>query len=859
RDIVISNYYKKVLPEVLTNLQINGNSEVLLENGKFFVDSQMRISDVGRLTFESRVMSDFQYDVKDKRGELSAFTKSSLINNRNFYAEIEAASYEDSIVVRNLGINNELIASGWIKLSPKPVYGFKISGEDIDIKELMKYKMTNYQANQYTGLLDLNIDFNSNSDSLVNGKINVNNFSYDILKEFSTEVVLNGNLERVNIVNTITNPLLQNKLILDGYLSLKDKVDLDVGGSFTDLELSNIFTKVLKGKVSGKVNARFLQANKDIPILHATLSSSGLSAGTFSLSRVIAEVKQYPDSLVVEELNLYSKDQVDLNVSGALGYNILNGQTILNGKSISLTMSSDLAKVLKNLNLVDKGKLPANLSAEIVMMEDGISIQEGGLTIKGGNLFVKTQLEELNGFNIDFSVNHNVLSMNRFEMKVGRGKLYIRNEIENTEKDLMLGLLRIGKLYIRTGSDGIDVTVPQYSQENTLTNAIIKGRNRKEAIVEGPFDDLYIESDVILRNALALYPPEVDNLLKLFGQLNPLGRKKSVVEEFPLLPFRMDTIIYFDENSRYITYPANIPVKENSFIHLLYNGEEWIVKQLLINADSGTFAFFGINFKVDYFEVGINQYSGEYLLGELYHKTADGTTIFLTIDTNDDTTKSFGDRLTFKITSDNPNDSSTMSILARLRYESDLADLSADQQSAIWKDEALKMLEGNLNSYYLNPILYPVENNIRKMLKLDFLYIDFGFLQNVYSNYVINQSDAIKREESQIVEFSSSILLDNLKINAGKYLTRNIYLDYTALFQETTDLEKKTKMIVDHNATFRVSLPYRFKISYSFALKPDDPEMYSHEVMLQRSFRFDFNNYKYNKKPRRHYAIQSLN
>jgi hypothetical protein len=858
RNIILNRYIRESIPAVINNIEIYGTSEVLLENSKFFVDSSLRLVDVRDIAFDTRVKLDLQYDLKDKRGELNAFTKSSLMNNRTFYAEIEASAYGDSIVIRNLGVNDYLNASGWVNLSPQLTYGFKINGEKLDIREILKYKMTNYQTNQFNGTLDIALDFNSDADGIVEGLIRAEDFSYGNIQPISTEVSVSGTKDRVEIINSFLNPTLANTLELDGYLLLKDKFELKMGGAFTDLELSDIIKEGIEGKVSGRFGGELSNGETGNPILEATVASAGLKVGTFDLSRVFVDVKQYSDSLVIDELNLFSRDQINLDVQGALGYNLLTGETILNDKYLSLKMTSDLAKVLKNLKLADSGKLSSELSAELFMEEDGISIKEGRFIVKDGKLHVKTQNQELSAFNIDISIRDNLLNMDSFSLKVGNGKLYLRNEIENNDKDLMIGMLRIGRIYVKTGADGILVTVPEYSQENTLTNAVIKGRHAPEAFIQGPFDDLYIEADVILRNAMALYPPKVDNLLKLFSQLNPLVKKKPIGPPPAILPFRLDVIIYCDENSRYITYPANIPVNENSFIHLNYNGEEWLVNQLLISADSGTFDFFGINFRVDYFEVGINPYSGEYLLGELYHKTSDGTTIFLTIDTSDDTSKSFEDRLNFRITSDNPSDSNTMSILARLRYESDLADLSAEQQSAIWQDEALNLLEGNLNSYYLDPILFPIENKIKRFFKLDFLFVNFGFLQNVYSNYVINESDAVKREESQIVEFSSSILLDNMKINAGKYLTRNIYLDYTALFQETTDLERKTKIIVDHDATFRVSLPYQFKISYSFGIKPDEMEQYSHEIMLQRSFRFDFNNYRYHKKHRRHYAIQPL-
>ncbi|MDP8233068.1 MAG: hypothetical protein P9L91_10440, partial [Candidatus Zophobacter franzmannii] len=858
KNIILNDYYQNSDIGFLSSINLNGRTSVILENNKLFGDISLRIVDVANILYDSRIKADVQYDFKNYRGELSAQTKSSLFNDRPFSAELEVSSYRDSIIVRNLSINDQLSISGWMNIMDGFTYGFKVRGEDIDIKDVLKYELTTYQMNQFTGVVDLDIDINSRNDKKAEGVVQVENFSLGVVKPISARATISGSNEYIDLDNVFLDSTISDELLVNGFVDLRNGITFNAGATFTDLEVSEVLSTDIKGLVSGKCEIEFASSQTNKPTLSAVVSSSKLDAYGFRLNRVHADASQYADSLVFNELILVSKKKLDLDLQGALGYNILNGETSVVNNTLNVTLNSDIAQILKSLKLAEKGDVPMELKAELTMSEDGLSFENGSFKIKDGRVNVETQLQELSSINVDISILDNEVDFKRFDLRSGASKLYIRNEIANDEKDLILGLLRIGKLYVKTGKTGIHVSVPQYSQENSLTNAIIKGRNTNEAVIEGPFDDLHIEADVILRNAMALYPPKVDNLLKLFSQLNPLIKRKEIAIP-PILPFKMDVVLYFDENSRYITYPANIPVKENSFVHLIYNGEIWEVKQILINADSGTFDFFGINFKVDFFEVGINEYSGEYLLGELYHKTSEGTTIFLSIDTDDDLTKSFADRLIFNITSDNPNDYTTMNILARLRYDSDLADLSSEQQGAIWQDQALNLLEGNLNSYYLDPILFPVENSIRKFFKLDFLYVDFGFLQNVYSNYVINEKDAIKREESELVEFSSSILLDNLKINAGKYLTRNIYLDYTALFQETTDLETKTNIIVHHDTTFRVNLPYKFKVSYSFGIKPDEDEIYSHEVMLQRSIRFDFNNYKYHRKNRRRYAIQPIN
>ncbi len=833
----------------LNKMKLYGSSNIDINNNLIDCTSALRFEETENLSLDSRVLLDLNYNLNEKLGSIRAETSSSLLNNKDFSYIIDASFQDKRIWINDFNINEQLEGSGWVNLEDETQYGLALSGKSISIREVLKYLMTDYQARQFDGYVDLDIDINSKEDRQTSGKIDIRNIKHGIIKPIDSTITFSGTSDRIELSNTFKDDSIDQAIDMLGVIDLKNKPLLTIMGDINGLFLSQVFEEKFNGIIDGRVKMS-LGGESEQPILDVYAKSRNLQAYNFDITDFEANIKQYHKKLVVDTLRLKSNNIADINLKGAIGYNLLSDTNITSNDSLFISINSDIAGVLKRFRLSDKGKANTSVNLVTSMGEDGLNFHQGSIKLKNGNLSINSQLQQLGDMTIDISVDDDVLTINKFKVRSGDGYIHVRNELIGDEKDFILGNLKIGKLFVRTDSDGILVTVPEYSQENTLTNAIIQGRNSREATITGPFDDIYIEADVVLRNAMALYPPKVDNLLKLFTQLNPAKKSDNTNKEPVLLPFKLDTILYFDENSRYITHPANIPVRENSFIHLFYDREEWIVKRILLSAESGSFDFFGINFKLDYFEVGMNDYSGEYLLGELYHKTSDGTTILLTIDTDDDLSKSFVDRLQFNISSDNPNDRSIVNMLARVRYDSELSDLSSEQESSIWQDEALNLLDGNLNSYYLDPFLYPVENYVRKFLKLDFLYVDFGFLQNVYSNYIINEKDELKREESQLVEFSSSILLDNLKINAGKYLTRNIYFDYTALFQETTDLETKTNMLVNHNATFRFNLPERFKVSYTFGVEPDKDEMYSHEIMLQRTIRFDFNNYKYNKNRR---------
>ena len=89
---------------------------------------------------------------------------------------------------------------------------------------------------------------------------------------------------------------------------------------------------------------------------------------------------------------------------------------------------------------------------------------------------------------------------------------------------------------------------------------------------------------------------------------------------------------------------------------------------------------------------------------------------------------------------------------------------------------------------------------------------------------------------SDIVQFSSSILLNNLSISMSKYLGLKIFLDYKFTLQEATDL-KTTKFLVYPDTSLRWILPQQYSLTYTFKFEPAPTKM-THKVMLQKSLRF---------------------
>ena len=119
-----------------------------------------------------------------------------------------------------------------------------------------------------------------------------------------------------------------------------------------------------------------------------------------------------------------------------------------------------------------------------------------------------------------------------------------------------------------------------------------------------------------------------------------------------------------------------------------------------------------------------------------------------------------------------------------------------------------------------------------------------GFIVILFSSYtfIITISNPLAEYRdmeqfmSDIVQFSYSILLNNLSISMSKYLGLKIFLDYKFTLQEATDL-KTTKFLVYPDTSLRWILPQQYSLTYTFKYEPAPTKM-THKVMLQKSLRF---------------------
>jgi hypothetical protein len=393
--------------------------------------------------------------------------------------------------------------------------------------------------------------------------------------------------------------------------------------------------------------------------------------------------------------------------------------------------------------------------------------------------------------------------------------------------------LNFGKLLIHTDENGVLFHMPKYMPGNSVAKTVIKGRNSEYFLVTGPFDDMNIIGDFFISNGKGIYPSGTENLFKFISKMTE--EKKKIVYD---LPFSLDLMLHFEENTHYVTYPLDLLVNEGSYLQVKFDYEKFLVEEASFISEEGSIDIFGTQMKADYVTVKVNPFEKRVRIsGIFYQNAADGTLITLEISNMNITNGISGSNLQFDLKSDNPNDS-RMDILALLRYGRRQEEISPSQKKTLLQDEVIQIAGLGIESAVLDPLISPVENWFRQFLRLDFFHLQTDLIQNIFSRYSSDNTDYVIDEEGERHSPSTvHLLLDDLSIGMGKYLSRKLFFDYAFSFQRSQDMAVETEMGSYHHLSLRYDLPYNFKVAIKYHILPFD-EIDTQEIMLERSFRF---------------------
>jgi len=813
---------------------LSGELEIQANEFSIIVNSSLRAYDKKYGKLSGRLATNIALNLVDKTSLINMRTHNAKFNYEEFSMNLLAQGTLDSIRTTKFTINNNLDIDGWFSLKPDFNYGVKLSGDDIKIKEFAQYFMSYYTYSEIKGSTSFDLEYDSRNKGAATGYIALDQFTIGDFKKFDSEIFLTGNNEKITLQNSYVCCDSTKLLDLNSEIILKPDFEIQAKGKLNTLSLEDIFPD---DKIRGIIDGEFFFYNGNgRSRLTADFNAEKFRANKLKFDKIRFSFTQEDSLLIIDELTAKRGTQFDFNSSGAIGFNLLNSNSYPDSNRISMKFKGDLFSFLnKQSKAIRYGESDCEFEMTVGMGENGLSIDKGFFELLDGSMNIQDQPNRIDKCNINFKIADDRLSLNEFKLNVGEGTLYIENEIMQNDTDFRLGMLNLGKFKVYTSQEGLQIYMPKYTPANTMVNASIAGRNSDYMEITGPFDDLKILGDITVSNGDLIYPPDTENLLKLFNTVTEVKEPES---DPVVLPLSFDLMLHLGENVRYVTYPVDIKLKPAGYLHLEYLEGEFQKPEALFIADEGSVDMFGTTLILDYMQVDLTKLGkGVNIAGTFYKKTSDGSLITLEI-FNDDSVDKGSSNLRFELLSDNPNDLIT-DILSKLRYNRSMNEISPAQRKTLLQDEVIQIAGLGLESAVLDPLISPVENTIRKFFRFDYFHMQTDLVQNLFASYSSeNKLDYITSEEQiQIDKFTSELFLNNLSISAGKYLTRKVFIDYEARFEKQSENLDETTLGVFQDFTIRYDLPWKLKISYIFRILPFDVEN-QHQIMLERSFKF---------------------
>jgi len=166
-------------------------------------------------------------------------------------------------------------------------------------------------------------------------------------------------------------------------------------------------------------------------------------------------------------------------------------------------------------------------------------------------------------------------------------------------------------------------------------------------------------------------------------------------------------------------------------------------------------------------------------------------------------------------------------------------EISPAQKKTLLQDEVIQIAGFGLESAVLDPLISPIENTLRQILRMDYFHLQTDLIQNLFASYSSESSSefTVSEEQSQVDKFTSEMFLNNLSLNAGKYVTRKLFFDYKLRLEREDNVISKNYLGVYQDFGMRYDLPFKLKVSYKYMILPFD-EKNEHQIMLERSFKF---------------------
>lgn len=761
------------------------------------------------------------------------------LNYEEFKILLLANGSADSLHSNAFKINDNILLDGWIKFKQKFDFGIIAKGKSVKIKDYFKY-FTNYNTSKYVkGFSDFIIEYDSRDDGNVAGIFKINKFSYKNLSDLNIGIQFYGSNNFLHI-REFTIAKNENKFLnVESDITLKPQLDIKAIGNIIDLDLEKIISN---DEYNGILNGNFTFTHKNNEnFADLELKSGKCDLAGFKLDTASLICSQKDRKLDIIDLRIDKENSFSFQSSGSIGYNLFNSNSFPDSNVVNIKFNGDLVEILsEQIEFLSNGRSNCKLDLSVGIQENGLFFRNGNFTINEAEFLLNNQVEKVDKINVKMSIINDTLKIDWFKLRMGEGRFFLSNKIDNDEKDFKLGMLNLGKFYIHTNDRGLLLNIPGFVAFDSVVKVLIKGRYSDDLLISGPFDDIHVLGDVHFSNGGVIYPPNTDNIINLFGQIG-LEKENPDFEDDTNYPFDLDVMLHIDENMRYATYPTNLQIIHGGYLHLLYHDGNFSVPDAIFNCEIGQVDLFGTQLDLDFAKVKINPYvDGFYLNGTFFKKASDGTIITLNV-FNEKDSKTGNTTLQFRLASDDPSDG-MLDILAKLRYNRSIDEISNQEKKTLLQDEMIQIAGLGLETAILDPLIHPLENTIRKLLRLDIFYVQTSIIKNFFDKYYSKEDEEeknyLQKEElDSVTRFGSDMFLNNLSVSMGKYASRKLFFNYEVQFQKPEEVALGSELGIYHYFTLRYDLPKKYKLAFRYKILPFDNED-SVELAIEKSFRF---------------------
>ena len=679
------------------------------------------------------------------------------------------------------------------------------------------------------GFVNADVDFSKKDKLQIQGRLIATQMKYQKVENINSKVHFKFyNDEFMIDTLTVYNPTDD---IIAGYgkVSLQDS-SLHLHLWNNGIRMENIISS---GDITGKIDYDCLVIGKiSEPTLLFNLSCEDIKFGKISFDNGKINIFQDSNFIYIREAYL-QKGKDKLTLKGEYAYNLFKKEFTNKNSDLIVFYQGDMLKEISNyIGYLETASSKTDIRLKINSPNKEINIAEGKIRIKNGKMKIKNQPQAITKIDGDITIQDGKVFIKNISGKMGDDKIYITNQFEYHNRQIKTDFLNFGTILIRTGEKGISVNYPGYLLKDGIINAKLTGREDKYFKIFGPIDSLTLYGNIYFKNGNGIYPP-----------------KKMKKKKGSPIRINLDLNLFFAKNIWYSTYPMNIKINPDSWLSLKGKTGEKILVNGFFSSSFGSISLFGERFQVVKVEMKIDQYSKRpKIIANFEKKLPDGTTIFLDIYS---TTESVGQDIqkteygNFKLVlrTDSPNSETTAQIFSKMRYGKDFEQLSEEEKKSLYLDEAIKFAGQGIDNKLFNPLLNPVETKLRRWLGLDFFKLNTGLVENIIlkSGILYSEEDKYKsmeqeNQDTEISRISKEIVLNNLSLSMGKYITHSWYVSYSALLQKGLEENNIERYGVIHQILFQYDLPLGFRMRYKYIYSPEEENV--QEISLQKTFRF---------------------